>query len=175
VLSQSGVTDDDRKTLDAMTTELAQLRELMRDPQLAERLSLGAIAKLASKATARDRMMASNVAHVLLELGEPLRAGSIYQSLMELDPDEPYYRLGRAQAHLRSDEPRAALLRFDEALALAPSLGEAYMGRAEARMKLDDTRGAFEDFEKVVELEPDSTFAQLARVMLMGGSRGLPS
>ena len=37
-----------------------------------------------------------------------------------------------------------------------------------ARVFLDQTRRAFEDFEKVVELDPQSTFAQLARVMMSG-------
>jgi tetratricopeptide (TPR) repeat protein len=153
-----------------MDAELTQLRTLMKDPAVADRLSLGALAKLSPKATARDRMMAANVAQVLLETGEALRAGSIFQLLIELDPSEPFYRVGRGQAHLRSDEPTAAIMRFDEAIAMDAGLAEAYMGRAEARMKLDRTREAFEDFEKVVELEPQSLFAQLARVMLMGGT-----
>jgi tetratricopeptide (TPR) repeat protein len=160
----------DAKTLEAADAELAQLRELLRDKAVAEKLSLGVIAKLSAKSTARERVMAANVAQVMLEMGEALRAGSIFQLLMELDPDEPFYRVGRGQAHLRADEPRAALMRFDEAIAADPKLAEAYMGRAEARMKLDQTREAFEDFEKVVELEPESLFAQLARVMLMGGT-----
>jgi tetratricopeptide (TPR) repeat protein len=158
------------KTLEVADAELSQLRELLRDKSVAEKLSLGVIARLSAKSTARERVMAANVAQVMLELGEALRAGSIFQLLMELDPDEPFYRVGRGQAHLRADEPRAAVMRFDEAIAADPKLAEAYMGRAEARMKLDQTRGAFEDFEKVVELDPDSMFAQLARVMLMGGT-----
>ena len=163
----------DAELLDAVETELQQLRTMLRDPVVADSLSSAIIAKLTGKATARDRMQAAKVASVMLEVGDPLRAGSLFQQLIELDPAEPYYRTGRGQAHLRAGEPQAAVMRFDEAIALDGSQAEAYLGRGEARMQLDRTGEAFDDFEKVVELEPESTFAQLALVLL-GRGGGTP-
>jgi tetratricopeptide (TPR) repeat protein len=160
------MSERETKTLAAVEAELAELRALLRQPQVADQMTSAIISKLSAKNSARDRLQAAKVAQVMLELGEPLRAGSLFQQLIELDPDEPYYRIGRGQAHLRAGEPQAAIMRFDEALQRDASLAEAYMGRAEARMKLDQTKEAFEDFEKVVELDPQSTFAQLALVMM---------
>jgi tetratricopeptide (TPR) repeat protein len=163
------MSERDAKTLEALEAELAELRALLRQPEVADRMSSAIIAKLAQKASARDRLQAAKVASVMLEVGDPLRAGSLFQQLLELDPAEPYYRIGRGQAHLRAGELQAALMRFDEAIAMDPHAGEAYLGRGEARLRLDQTRGAFEDFEKVVELDPQSTFAQLALVLLGQG------
>src|ERR1043165_9184080 len=150
---------------ESLEAELQQLRALLRDPAAAEKLSSAIITKLAGKSTARDQLHAAKVAQVILEVGDPLRAGSMFQQLIELDPGEPYYRVGRGNAHLRAGEFQAAVVRFDDALALDPNQAEAYLGRGEARLRLDRVKEAFEDFETVVELDPKSTFAQLALVL----------
>lgn len=154
------------QTLEALESELEQLRTLLRQPEVAEQLSRAIISKLATKDSARDRLQAAKVASILLEVGNPLRAGSLFQMLLELDPAEPYYRTGRGQAHLRVGELQAAAMRFDEAISMDATQSEAYLGRGEARLALERPGEAFEDFEKVVELDPQSTFAQLALVML---------
>jgi tetratricopeptide (TPR) repeat protein len=158
----------DAGTLEAVEVELNHLRDMLRKPEVADQMTSAILSKLRPGSSMRDRLQAAKVAQVMLDLGEPLRAGSLFQLLLELDPKEPYYRVGRGQAHLRAGEVQAAIMRFDEALSMDDALVEAYMGRAEARLKVDRTREAFEDFEKVVELDPQSTFAQLARVMMMG-------
>jgi tetratricopeptide (TPR) repeat protein len=156
----------ERETIEAVEAELTQLRALLKQPEVAEQLSSAIIAKLSAKASARDRLQAAKVASVMLEVGDPLRAGSLFQLLLELDPTEPYYRIGRGNAHLRAGELQAAVMRFDDAIAMDAAQAEAYLGRGEARLRLDRVREAFEDFEKVVELDPQSTFAQLALVMM---------
>jgi len=157
----------EQQTLEAVEAELQQLRTMLRDPRVADQMSGAIIAKLsAGKSTARDRLQAAKVASVMLEVGDPLRAGSLFQQLLELDPSEPYYRTGRGNAHLRAGELQAAIMRFDDAIAMDAAQAEAYLGRGEARLKLDRVHEALEDFEKVVELDPQSTFAQLALVMM---------
>lgn len=156
----------ERETVEALEADLQKLRELLRQPEVAEQMSSAIIAKLAAKSTARDRMQAAKVASVMLEVGDPLRAGSLFQLLLEQDPSEPYYRAGRGIAHLRAGELQAAVMRLDDAIAMDATQAEAYLGRGEARLKLDRVQEALEDFERVVELDPQSTFAQLALVML---------
>ena len=160
------VGENDEKMLEAVAAELQELRALLQQPKVAEQLSSALLAKLSAKSSSRDRVQAAKVASVLLEVGEPLRAGSIFQALLELEPDEPYYRLGRAQAHLKAGEPQAAAMRFDEVLKHEPELVEAYVGRGEALLAQGRTSEALRDFERVVELDPQSTFAQLALVLL---------
>lgn len=160
------MSEHDDTTVAALESELKELTELLKNPTVADKLSRAIISKLAAKDSARDRLQAAKVASVMLEVGDPLRAGSLFQMLLELDPSEPYYRTGRGKAHLRAGELQAAVMRFNEALAMDATQAEAYLGRGEARVQLDQVREALEDFEKVVELEPQSTFAQLAMVML---------
>ncbi len=160
------MSEREAETVDALEAELQQLRAMLKDPAVAEQMSGAIIAKLAKKSTARDRLQAAKVASVMLEVGDPLRAGSLFQQLIELDPAEPYYRIGRGNAHLRAGELQAAVMRFDDAIAMDADQAEAYLGRGEARLRLDRVPEALEDFEKVVKLDPQSTFAQLALVML---------
>jgi tetratricopeptide (TPR) repeat protein len=164
------MSDDEKATLEAVESELKQLRALLSQPDTAEQMTAAIISKLATKSTARDRLQAAKVASVMLEVGDPLRAGSLFQQLLELDPDEPYYRTGRGQAHLRAGETRAAIIRFDQAIAMDAGQAEAYLGRGEARLALALTREAREDFEKVVALDPQSTFALLAMRHLGSGT-----
>src|SRR5438067_11551789 len=133
----------DDANIDAVEAELRQLRELLRQPQLADQMSAAVLAKLGKQSSARDRLQAAKVASVMLEVGDPLRAGSLFQALLEADPSEPYYRTGRGQAHLRAGEPRAAVMRFDEAIAMDAAQAEAYLGRGEARMQLELVGEAF--------------------------------
>ncbi|MBL8952114.1 MAG: tetratricopeptide repeat protein [Myxococcaceae bacterium] len=160
------MSEHDTRSLEAIEAELQQLRTMLKDPKVAGQLSAAIITKLAKGGTARDRLQAAKVASTMLEVGDPLRAGSLFQLLIEQDPAEPYYRSARGHAHLRAGEPQAALMRFDEAIGMDVNLAEAYMGRAEAHMALDHVAEAFADYEKVVALDPQSTFAQLALVML---------
>jgi tetratricopeptide (TPR) repeat protein len=87
------------------------------------------------------------------QLGQYAGAQTDYTRSLELEPDAATFA-ARGWCYLVADAPKLAVTDFDEAIRLAPELGDAYAGRASSRVQRGDLLLAAKDAEKASECGP---------------------
>ncbi|HMR20305.1 MAG TPA: tetratricopeptide repeat protein, partial [Sphingobacterium sp.] len=78
-----------------------------------------------------------------------------YSCLIELDPDDFFPYVVRADLYKETDQVTLALADYDKAIALNPYYSDLYQYRAELRERLGDPLGARLDLQKYEELEDE--------------------
>ncbi|XP_051126901.1 suppressor of RPS4-RLD 1 [Andrographis paniculata] len=83
-------------------------------------------------------------------------AVSIFDKILEEEPDYPEALIGRGTAYAFQRELHAAIADFTQAIESNPSAGEAWKRRGQARAALGESAKAIADLTKALEFEPDS-------------------
>jgi eukaryotic-like serine/threonine-protein kinase len=89
-------------------------------------------------------------------VGQYPGAQTDYTRAIELTPDAATYA-ARGWCYLVAGAPRLAVPDFDEAVRLAPEVGDAYAGRGYARALLGDHEQAVADADKALKCGPESS------------------
>ncbi|MEH2535567.1 tetratricopeptide (TPR) repeat protein [Bradyrhizobium sp. AZCC 1588] len=82
---------------------------------------------------------------------------------IELDPDNPHFRLNRGSAYAGNRQFDKAIEDYDRAIAIDPSSSLAFLARAEAYVRMADYEHAIEDFGEAIRLFPGNARAYLTR------------
>ncbi len=85
---------------------------------------------------------------------EPARAEAVASSALALQPDNPDFRIDRAQAMAARGDYQSAINDLDKALSLDSSREDAYVFRASAKRFLEDFAGATADVGEALKLDP---------------------
>ncbi|KAL0350530.1 UNVERIFIED_CONTAM: Suppressor of RPS4-RLD 1 [Sesamum radiatum] len=88
--------------------------------------------------------------------GKYAYAISIFDKILEEEPDYPEALIGRGTAYAFQRELHAAIADFTKAIQSNPSAGEAWKRRGQARAALGESAKAIADLTKALEFEPNS-------------------
>jgi tetratricopeptide (TPR) repeat protein len=139
---------------------LALLAQELSDPEAALGVVDDGIRRLdAEPGSAGDTFHRSvlhdNRAQLLVRLGRLEEAVESYGRAVDIDPNDPEYRLERAGICRRLGAYDQAYADYTDAIRLSPPYPEAYYRRAELALELGDLQGALRDFGRAIELRPD--------------------
>ncbi|KAL8476980.1 hypothetical protein ACS0TY_029326 [Phlomoides rotata] len=88
--------------------------------------------------------------------GKYAYAISIFDKILQEEPDYPEALIGRGTAYAFQRELHAAIADFTKAIQSNPSAGEAWKRRGQARAALGESAKAIADLTKALEFEPNS-------------------
>ena len=119
---------------------------------MAEKIDLGS-----RFAAAMSEFVGENYARSIDMLGE----------IIEADPTHKLAFAARGSAHLKQNDPAAALDDFDRAVEIDSGYARAYHLRGLARAQLGKNEAALSDFDKAIELDPQYGAAYFSRATLL--------
>ncbi|XP_042064943.1 suppressor of RPS4-RLD 1-like [Salvia splendens] len=88
--------------------------------------------------------------------GEYAHAISIFDKILQEEPDYPEALIGRGTAYAFQRELHAAIADFTKAIESNPLAGEAWKRRGQARAALGESAKAIADLTKALDFEPNS-------------------
>ncbi|KAG8384306.1 hypothetical protein BUALT_Bualt04G0104600 [Buddleja alternifolia] len=126
--------------------------ELMDEANKSKKFCVARISK--NKSINVDFRLSRGIAQV--NEGKYSHAISIFDKILEEEPDYPEALIGRGTAYAFQRELHAAIADFTKAIQSNPSAGEAWKRRGQARAALGESAEAIADLTKALEFEPDS-------------------
>ncbi|KAI3451958.1 hypothetical protein Pfo_008623 [Paulownia fortunei] len=126
--------------------------ELMDEANRSKKFCVARISK--NKSINVDFRLSRGIAQV--NDGKYAYAISIFDKILQEEPDYPEALIGRGTAYAFQRELHAAIADFSKAIQSNPSAGEAWKRRGQARAALGESAKAIEDLTKALEFEPNS-------------------
>ncbi|XP_011099339.1 suppressor of RPS4-RLD 1 [Sesamum indicum] len=126
--------------------------ELMDEANRSKKFCVARISK--NKSINVDFRLSRGIAQV--NDGKYAYAISIFDKILEEEPDYPEALIGRGTAYAFQRELHAAIADFTKAIQSNPSAGEAWKRRGQARAALGESAKAIADLTKALEFEPNS-------------------
>ncbi|KAL7141472.1 hypothetical protein ABFS83_08G055300 [Erythranthe nasuta] len=126
--------------------------ELMDEANRSKKFCVARISK--SKSINVDFRLSRGIAQV--NDGKYAYAISIFDKILQEEPDYPEALIGRGTAYAFQRELHAAIADFTKAIQSNPSAGEAWKRRGQARAALGESAKAIADLTKAMEFEPNS-------------------
>ena len=100
-------------------------------------------------------------------VGENLqRSIDLLTGIIEEDPTHKLALAARGAAHLKQDDPAAAVADFDRAVEIDSEYARAYHLRGLARNRLQEDEAALEDFNRAIDIDPQYGAAYYSRATL---------
>ena len=96
-------------------------------------------------------------------MGEPDRAVDDYTKAIELNPNDPEFRLNRGIAREAQQDYAGAMADYDAAIKLNDRFPLAYFNRANVRQQLQQYDAAVGDYERSLVLDPEQAWAYAGR------------
>ncbi|PIN18389.1 Molecular co-chaperone STI1 [Handroanthus impetiginosus] len=125
--------------------------ELMDEANRGKKFCVARISK--NKSINVDIRLSRGIAQV--NDGKYAYAVSIFDKILEEEPDYPEALIGRGTAYAFQRELHAAIADFTKAIESNPSAGEAWKRRGQARAALGESAEAIADLTKALEFEPN--------------------
>ncbi|KAH6838164.1 Tetratricopeptide repeat superfamily protein [Perilla frutescens var. hirtella] len=126
--------------------------ELMDESNRSKKFCVARISK--NKSINVDFRLSRGIAQV--NEGKYAYAISIFDKILQEEPDYPEALIGRGTAYAFQRELHAAIADFTKAIQSNPSAGEAWKRRGQARAALGESAKAIADLTKALEFEPNS-------------------
>ncbi|KAK6151247.1 hypothetical protein DH2020_016179 [Rehmannia glutinosa] len=126
--------------------------ELMDEANRSKKFCVAKISK--NKSINVDFRLSRGIAQV--NDGKYAYAITIFDKILQEEPDYPEALIGRGTAYAFQRELHAAIADFSKAIQSNPSAGEAYKRRGQARAALGESAKAIADLTKALEFEPNS-------------------
>lgn len=144
-------------------------------PSPEDRALLGGARTLADIVdVSREQLSAlSMIAYSHFENGRYEEARALYESLVALDPDEPYYFAAVAATAVEQDALPTALQWYERSLIRDPTHLPSLAGKAETELRMGDVDRALQTFETVLSTasDPSDPLVQRCRGIVLAISR----
>ncbi|EPS62604.1 hypothetical protein M569_12184, partial [Genlisea aurea] len=112
------------------------------------------VSRILNKSVNVDIRLSRGIAQV--NDGNYAQAISIFDKILEQEPEYPEALIGRGTAYAFQQELHSAIADFSKAIQSNPSAAEAWKRRGQARAALGESAKAIADLTKALEFEPNS-------------------